>query len=245
MSRLMGFVLVACLLAGGTAYGASDDDKTIAESLAAMLRAGRTVIARHQTQINDPAIGDKGLTGKTVLAEAARVYQETMGVDPMSVDPASRQGRLVRKQMDAIVEVMDSNQEMLNKKGTGFKGFIPSTFGRLVNEAFNKRASGEAEMKVTAPADLIRNLKARPDAWETGVINTRLSSETWPKGQSYSALTESKNRQVFRIAAPEYYATSCLSCHGGPKGEIDITGYPKEGRKEGDLGAVISIALFK
>jgi Protein of unknown function (DUF3365) len=245
MSRLMSFVLAACLLAIGTAHGAPDDDNAVAGSLAAMLRAGRTVIARHQAQINDPAIGDKGLTGKTVLAEAAGVYQGTMGIDPMSVDPASRQGRLLREQMDAIIEVVDSNQAVLNKKGEGFKGFIPSSFGRLVNEAFNRRVNGEAEMKVTAPPDLIRNLKARPDNWETDVINTRLSSASWPKDQSYSAVTDSKGRQVFRIAVPEYYAASCLSCHGGPKGEIDITGYPKEGREEGDLGAVISITLFK
>ena len=44
---------------------------------------------------------------------------------------------------------------------------------------------------------------------------------------------------------PEYYAASCLSCHGSPKGETDITGFPKEGGKEGDLGAVISIVLYK
>jgi hypothetical protein len=44
---------------------------------------------------------------------------------------------------------------------------------------------------------------------------------------------------------PEYYAASCLSCHGSPKGETDITHYPKEGGKEGDLGAVISVSLFK
>ncbi|MGO9697786.1 MAG: DUF3365 domain-containing protein [Xanthobacteraceae bacterium] len=210
-----------------------------------MLRASRTVIARYQTLINDPAIGDKGLTSKRVLAEAERVYQETMGVDPMSVDPASRQGRLLRAQIDAIVEVVDYNQATLNKKGEGFKGFIPSTFGRLVNEAFNRRASGEAEMKVTAPPELIRNLKARPDAWETEVINTRLLSATWPNGQSYYAVLDSKDRQVFRIAVPEYYAASCLSCHGTPKGEIDMTGYPKEGRSEGDLGAVISITLVR
>jgi hypothetical protein len=43
---------------------------------------------------------------------------------------------------------------------------------------------------------------------------------------------------------PEYYASSCLSCHGSPKGETDITGYPKEGGHEGDLGAIISITLF-
>ena len=47
-----------------------------------------------------------------------------------------------------------------------------------------------------------------------------------------------------RTAVPEYYAASCLSCHGGPKGEIDITGYPKEGGKEGELGGIISITLY-
>jgi hypothetical protein len=42
---------------------------------------------------------------------------------------------------------------------------------------------------------------------------------------------------------PEYYVASCLSCHGTPKGEIDVTGYPKEGAALGDLGGVISIKL--
>ena len=49
----------------------------------------------------------------------------------------------------------------------------------------------------------------------------------------------------FRVMAPEYYAASCLSCHGSPKGETDITGYPKEGGAENDLGGVISIALYR
>jgi hypothetical protein len=44
---------------------------------------------------------------------------------------------------------------------------------------------------------------------------------------------------------PEYYPASCLACDGSPKGEMDITGYPKEGAKRGDLGAVISITLFQ
>ena len=46
------------------------------------------------------------------------------------------------------------------------------------------------------------------------------------------------------MLVPEYYGAACLSCHGEPKGEIDITGYPKEGAKLGDLGGVISIAIF-
>jgi hypothetical protein len=44
---------------------------------------------------------------------------------------------------------------------------------------------------------------------------------------------------------PEYYRESCLSCHGGPMGEMDITGYPKEGGKIGDLGGAISIVIFQ
>ena len=43
---------------------------------------------------------------------------------------------------------------------------------------------------------------------------------------------------------PEYYVGSCLVCHGSPKGEMDVTGYPKEGGKVGDLGAAISITLY-
>jgi Protein of unknown function (DUF3365) len=244
-------IAVGALLCGfgiygiATSYGARDDDTAVAESLAAMLRSGRTVISRHQAQINDSAVGDKGLDGKSVLAEAVRIYQETTGVDPLTIDPASRQGRLLHAQMDAIAEVMDSNRDMLDKKGVGFKGFIPATFGRLVNEAFSKRASNEAEVKVTAPPDLVRNRKARPDAWETEVISAQLLSASWPKGQVYSAVADNKGRQAFRIAVPEYYAASCLSCHGGPKGEIDLTGYPKEGRNEGDLGGVISITLYR
>lgn len=50
-------------------------------------------------------------------------------------------------------------------------------------------------------------------------------------------------RQV--LLFPEYYGRSCLTCRGSPKGEIDITGFPKAGANEGDLAAIISIALYR
>ena len=233
------------IFGAGPLRSETSDDNAVAESLAAMLRAGRVVVARHQADINNPAVGDKGLTGAKVLAEVVQVYQETTKVDPNSIDPSTRQGRLLRAQMDSIVEVLDANQDTINKKGLGFKGFIPSTFGRLVNEAFSRRASNEADVKVTAPPDLIRNLKARPDPWELQVIKEKFLQPSWPKGKDYSAISDSKGRPAFRMAVPEYYAASCLSCHGGPKGDIDVTGYPKEGRQEGDLGGVISISLYR
>jgi hypothetical protein len=225
--------------------GQSDDDVATADSLAAMLRAARTVVSRHQAEINDPNVGDKGLTATRALAETKTGYREATGEDADAVDPATRRGRLLRAQMDAIKEVFDVNQATINEKGVAFKGFIPSTFARLVNEAFGRRAGTEASVKVTAPPELIRNLKADPDAWEQRVIAGDFLKPDWPKGKEISAVAEANGRLAFRLASPEYYTSSCLSCHGTPKGDIDITGYPKEGGAVGDLGGVISIALFR
>jgi hypothetical protein len=222
-----------------------DDDAAIAKSLADMLRAGRQVISNNQSRINDPNIGDKGLSGQVVLQQAVDIYKKTTGTDPASIDPASRLGKLLRAQMDAIVEATDANQATINAKGVGFKAFIPAVFARLVNEAFENRAKDEAQIKVTAPEQLVRNRKSRPDQWEGDVIRGKLLQADWPRGQAYSAIADSKGRSSFRMMMPEYYASSCLSCHGSPKGETDITGYPKEGGKEGDLGAIISVTLFK
>jgi hypothetical protein len=221
-----------------------DEDAATAQNLAAMLRASWTVISKEQSRINDPALGDKKLSGTVVLEQARKNFQAATGVDPDTIDPTSQSGRLLRNQMDAIVEVMDANRTTINAKGTGFKGFIPALFARLVNEAFIRRANGEAEVKLTAPADRIRNRKARPDAWEEEMIETKLLSPDWPRGQPYSAAVEFKGRPAFRVMVPEYYDSSCLTCHGSPKGELDITGYPKEGAKENELGGIISIVLY-
>src|SRR5262245_28880933 len=78
------------------ARGQAEDEATIAASLAAMLRAGRTVVSNYQTQINDPLVGDKGLGSAVFLRETVAIYRQTTGVDPAAIDPASRHGRLLR-----------------------------------------------------------------------------------------------------------------------------------------------------
>jgi general secretion pathway protein A len=42
---------------------------------------------------------------------------------------------------------------------------------------------------------------------------------------------------------PLFYSKPCLACHGRPKGQLDISGYEKEGFQEGDLGGAISVSL--
>src|SRR5262249_32123355 len=246
VNALLGLSLIG--IAASVSLAATEpaeEDAAIARSLAEMLRDARAIISNNQTKINDPEIGDKGLTAKVVLDQASETYKKNTGVDPATVDPNSRHGRLLRAMMGAITEVMDANQSTINAKGIGFKAFIPAVFGRLVSESFARLARSEAELKVTAPRELVRNRKALPHGFEEQIIKTKRVEASWPRGEPYSEMTDAKGRPAYRVMVPEYYVASCLTCHGGPKGEMDITGYPKEGAHENDLGGVISITLYR
>src|SRR5947199_5194007 len=101
-------VNTALLLLSGAIASASlaapdraDEDSIVAQSLAEMLRDARAIISDNQGRINDPEIGDKGLSAKVVLDHAIQTYKQNTGVDPMSVDSASRDGRLLRAMMGA------------------------------------------------------------------------------------------------------------------------------------------------
>jgi hypothetical protein len=229
----------------GHAQQSDDADLDLALRLAVLLQSARAVIGAEQALINDPAIGEKGLSGKEVLARATKAYLTKTGAPPLSDNADAREKQLVEAMMASITEVMDANAGSINRKDIAFKGFVPAVFGRLVTEAFSDRVGDLAQIKVTAPVKLVRNRKSRPDEWETQVITEKLLSPDWKMGAVYSSLTESAGRPAFRVMVPEYYGQGCLACHGAPAGEVDITGYPKEGGALGDLGGVISIKLFR
>src|SRR5580693_7801601 len=128
-------LLITGLLAS-PALGAAppaDEDAVIAQSLAEMLRDARTIISNNQDLINNPELGDKHLSGQVVLDQAVKIYTKATGSDPATIDAKSRQGRLLREMMAAIVAATDENQSTINEKGIGFKGFIPAVFARLVS----------------------------------------------------------------------------------------------------------------
>jgi Protein of unknown function (DUF3365) len=240
----IGLIAIVALLAPQNPLFAAGDDQETALQLANMLRAARNVVAAKQDLINDPTIADKGLTGDLVLGETLTLFEESTGLDPQKIDPESRLGRLLKAQMSAIVEVIDEHQNTINQPDIGFKGFVPAVFARLVNERFQERVGDQAEIKVTAPPQLVRNRKARPDAWETEHIEDELMAPEWPTGQMFATTVSKDGRPAYRMLVPEYYSAGCLDCHGEPQGEIDVTGYPKEGGQLGDLGGVISITLY-
>ena len=245
LTKLIFIVALGLGAAASQTAVAEDADFGIGNKLADMLRASRSVVSASQQLINDPDIGDKGFTGEKVVRKAEAIYAERVGT-PLFVDDLSeRDRRLLDAQTQAMRRVVDGHQADINRLGVGFKGFIPAIFTRLVNEEFGAIAGSEARVRVTAPPNLVRNRKARPDPWEKNIIETKLLASDWPQGKPFTEVVEFEGRPAFRMLLPEYYRESCLACHGEPRGGTDITGYPKEGGKVRDLGGVISIVIFR
>lgn len=249
MVKLYQFIGIGIALTFGSLASnitlASDAELKIALSLADVLRASRTEISNQQSHINNPDIGDKGLSADVLESTVLKRLAANGKADPTKADASTLEGRLLLAQIESIREITTESQTLINTKGIGFKGFVPAVFTRLVNERFGEKVGADAELKVTAPMHLVRNRKNRPDKWERSVIENRFSAADWPTGQLYSENTEDSRGQAFRVMVPEYYGQACLSCHGPNKGDMDITGYPKEGGALGDLGGSISITLYQ
>ncbi len=80
----------------------------------------------------------------------------------------------------------------------------------------------------------------KPDDFEESVLK-RL--ETAQKGNTYFEEKQFGDTRVLRYMVPLYIERACLSCHGEPAGEMDISGRIKEGYKEGELRGAISVIV--
>ncbi len=212
-------------------------NEEIALSLSTLLRSARAVISDKQKHINNPDIGDKGLTADVVVGIAKDNYKKATGTDIDSIDPASLHGQLIDAELQAVRDVMDEAQDTINEQGVGF--------ARLVTQDFGAAVGDQATIKLTAPKNYVRNRANRPDKWEHKVIETMFRSPDHETGQHFAEVTDVKGKEAYRLILPEYYKESCLACHGEPKGERDITGGKKEGGTLGELGGAISVVIFE
>ncbi len=133
----------------------------------------------------------------------------------------------------ASKEVVRDAQIVINQRGVGYKNFIPATYGSQASARFSKRSHVRLKQTALQP----RNPKNEPDDYEASVLKW-LSGR--PRADAYvSELTD--QGQTLRVVMPIYYVAPCLTCHGEPKGDLDIAGYPKEGHHEGDLAGAITV----
>jgi len=206
------------------------NENDLASDIATLLRSARAVISKNQTHINNAEIGDKGLIAAKVLAETRANF---LKVTRREVDGSNP---YLRAEMDAIAEVMNQAQALINQEGKGFKGFLPAVFAKSVADKTTKNLYGKAVLKLTAPKRYVRNRVNRPDKWERDALETYLASMTVEENSPYAEMADVKGTTAYRFILPEFYKESCLACHGQLKGELDITGGKKEGGVLGELG---------
>jgi len=222
-------VAAAVLLCAGPAL-AGDEGKT-ADMLVKVLKAGRLVVSEHQQIINDESKADKGFTPAYFETKWKEKYKEATKSD-------MPQHKLVAALVESGKEVVGEAQPLINRQGMAFKGFLPALWGRKAGEKFGQKTG----IRLKQTSDHYRFAGNKPDDYEAEVLK-QFSEAGYPKGQPLVKTVSMDGKQALRYMSPEYAAKSCLSCHGEPKGDKDVTGMKKEGYKEGDLAGAISVVI--
>jgi uncharacterized protein DUF3365 len=211
--------------------------------LAILLDSGRATIAANQKLINDPEKSDKGFTPEVFERQLIAIFKERSGIDLSRLEerqvPKGAKALLTRL-LDESKKTVGSYQPAINIQGVKYKGLIPATFGTETAARF--QAWSGIYMKQTAPDALLRNPKNKADEFETQVLSKFANPEYPRSGENIISATVDNGTAV-RVLLPLFYSKQCLGCHGEPKGQRDISGYPKEGGKEGDLGGAISVKI--
>jgi len=214
-----------------------------ARLLAVLLDSGRVVLGRAQSTINNPRIADKGFSSTVFEGQLRKEFQtrtrhdlHNLAVAPM---PESAKHLLLRLAFFMQKAVHDVQPD-INKKGIGFKGFIPATFGTQVALSFSKD-TGLKLRQIGPPGTEPRNPNNKPNEQEEQLLYA--VQKNHPRVGDHIVEQQLTDSRGVRVMLPLFYSRQCLACHGKPKGEVDISGYEKEGFKEGDLGGAISIVL--
>ena len=147
--------------------------------------------------------------------------------------------RVMTDEILAVRLFVARNQDRINTDSLGhfeFKGLNPAAVGRGVGTILNDITG----YKLKQTRFQVRRAENAPDRFDWEALTE--FSENAKLAEFYKQMEED-GKPVFRYAVPLRIAPECLVCHGGPPGEPDIAGYPKEGYKEGQLGGAISVTL--
>lgn len=238
-------VLVVWCLGLSPGFASANSEMEMVETgrlLATLLDAGRVTVGLNQGLLNDPSKGDKGFTPEVFETQLVALYKERMGIDVSSIQnaPIPEMAKpLLTRLVEESKKTIASYQTVINIVGVKYKGLIPATFGTETAKRFQNWS--RVYLKQTAPDHFLRNPKNKADAFEKDAMQTFATTDTHdPKAIFSKTIPE---EQSVRVMLPLYYEPACLRCHGGPKGERDISGYTKEGGKEGELAGAISVKL--
>ena len=146
---------------------------------------------------------------------------------------------VLSQQLDSVWEFMSLNQDVINYDSDGkynFEGLHCSLVGKSIGMLFGKKTDYVIRYVNYNP----RNKMDVADSYEGAAIDRFKKDRTL---HEVYGLTEFQGEPMFRYVVPMTINKTCLECHGEPRGELDVLGYPKEGWAVGDLAGVLSIAM--
>jgi general secretion pathway protein A len=211
-----------------------------ARLLAVLLDCGRVVVGRAQPAINNPRLEDKGFSSTVFEAQLRKEFLSRTRHDLHNLAAAPMPERakpLLHRLAFFMQKAVHDVQHDINKKGIGFKGFIPATFATQVADRFSSD-TGLKLRQIGPPGTEPRNPNNKPDDQEEELLYA--IQKNHPRVGDHAVEQQLGDAGV-RVMLPLFYSRQCLSCHGSPKGELDISGYEKEGFKDGDLGGALSV----
>ena len=235
--------LVLTCLPLPAAAGPVEDASETGRLLAILLDTGRAAIANRQDLINDASKGNKGFTSDVFERQVAQEFQQRTGVTLTNLEAAEVPAMakpLLARLMQESKKTIDTYQAVINIPGFAYKGLIPATFGTETATRFQSWSG--IYLKQTAPSHLVRNPRNKPDEYESAAFARFAAAPSSDTPDKVLAEVTDEGKFV-RVLLPLFYHRACLACHGEPKGQRDISGYPREGAKEGELGGAISVKL--
>ena len=149
---------------------------------------------------------------------------------------ALAEARTLSAQMDASWDYIDSIQERINyTHGVfDFKDVYCSVAGKAIAVRFTDRTDYSIRYVRENP----RSGTDVPDDFE------RAALASFERGaDEYFAMTDYEGSPAFRYVSVLRAEPGCLSCHGAPAGEKDVTGFIKEGMAAQDVAGAVSIVL--
>ena len=234
-------VFMACLFSSFGEAQNHEQERETSRLLAILFDSGRLVVGMNQALINDASEGDKGFTPAVFEKQVRAVFEQRTGINLASQDGLPPMARpLLTRLLEESKRTIESYQTPINIAGITYKGLIPATFGTETAKRFQTWSG--IYLRQIAPEKFLRNTKNKPDRYEAGVLQA-LAEQASASEESEPKWEITDGGQALRLMLPLYYNKACLDCHGEPKGQRDISGYPREGGKEGELGGAISVKL--
>lgn len=147
------------------------------------------------------------------------------------------EARLLAQQMSAAWDYIDSSQDAINYNADGrydFKGVYCSVAGKSIARNFTQ----STDCVVRYTRENPRTGPDAPDEFEAAALAAFRDG-----AEEYYTVTTMDGASTFRYCKAIPVKHGCLTCHGEPAGELDETGFPREGYQLGDLAGAVSLAI--